>query len=64
MQIFIVIEGSNCVCLSVILIDTVFKMRKKDCLQVFLEECKYIVKENKMSKCATMATLPVLFRFS
>ena len=43
-------KGSHCVYLSVILIDSVFKMGKNYYPQVFSEECKYVVKENKMSK--------------
>ena len=38
--------GSHCICLSVILIDSVFKMGKNYDLQVFLE-CKCTVKEKK-----------------
>lgn len=33
-------EGSHCFCLSVILIDSVFRMGKKHYPQAFLEECK------------------------
>ena len=39
-------EGSHYTCLSVILLDSVFKYYP----QVFLEEYKYVVKENKMTK--------------
>ena len=38
-------------CLSVILIDSVFKINKNHHSQVFLEECKYIIKEKKINKC-------------
>ena len=38
-------EGSCCMCLSVVLIDSVFKMSKNYYPQVFLKECKYIVKK-------------------
>ena len=38
-------EGYHCICLSVVLIGPVFKMVKIYYHQVFLEECKYIVKE-------------------
>ena len=47
-------EGSQCVCLSVISIDSVF--RKNYCrdknyhLQVFLEECNLVVKEKRTSE--------------
>ena len=34
--------------MSVILIDSVFRTGKNYYLQVFLEECKYIVKEKEM----------------
>ena len=39
-------------CLSVILIDSDFKMGKICYPQVFLEEYKYAAKENKISKFA------------
>ena len=39
-------EGSHCICLSVILINSVF-ITSKNYLQVFLEECKYILTEKK-----------------
>ena len=35
-------EGSQCICLSVILIDSVFGTVKNYYPQVFLEECKYV----------------------
>ena len=38
-------EGSCCMCLSMVLIDSVFKMSKNYYPQVFLKECKYIVKK-------------------
>ena len=43
-------ESSHIVCISVILIDSVFKIRQNCYPKVFLEECKYIVKEKEMSK--------------
>ena len=43
-------EGSQCICLSVILIDSVFRTGKNYYLQMFLEECKYVVREKKISK--------------
>ena len=46
-------EDSHCLCLLVILIDFVFKMGKNYYQQVVLEECKYIVKEKKISKFIT-----------
>ena len=46
-------EHSQCVCLSVILIDSVYRKDKDYYTKVFLEECKYIVKEKKMSKFFT-----------
>ena len=39
--------------LSVILIGPIFKPGKSYYPQVFLEECKYVVKEKKMLKCIT-----------
>ena len=41
-------ETSQCICLSVILIDSVFRIGKNHYLQVFLEECKNVVREKKM----------------
>ena len=46
-------EGSHCIFLSVILIDSVYKKDKNYYPQVFLEECKYVVKEKKKSKFIT-----------
>ena len=46
-------EGSQCICLSVILSDLLFRTDKNYYPQVFLEECKYIVKEKKMSEYIT-----------
>ena len=41
-------EDSQFICLSVILIDSVFRTGKDYYPQVFLEECKYVVKEKKI----------------
>ena len=41
-------EGSQLICLSVILIDSIFRTGKNFYPQMFLEKFKYIVKENKM----------------
>ena len=43
-------EGPHCICLLVVLIDTVFKMGKNYYPQVFLEKCKYIAKEKEVTK--------------
>ena len=43
-------EGSKFVCLSVILIDSVFRTGKNYYPQVFLKECKYVVKEKEIPK--------------
>ena len=40
-------EGSQCLCLSVILIDSVFRIGKNHNSQVLIEECKYVFKEKK-----------------
>ena len=40
-------EGSHCICLSVVLIDSVFEMGKNYYPQVLLEEYKCIVKEKR-----------------
>ena len=46
-------EGSQCICLSLVLIDSVYRKDKNYYPQVFLEEFKYVVKEEKMSKFIT-----------
>ena len=42
-------ESSQCICLSVILIDSVFGACKNYYPQVFLEECKYVKEKNCQS---------------
>ena len=42
-------EGSQCICLLVILIDSVYR-KNKNYYPLFLGECKYVVKVKKMSK--------------
>ena len=46
-------EGSQYIYLSVILINSVFRTGNNYYPQVFLEECKYVVKEKNMSKYIT-----------
>ena len=46
-------EGSQLICLSVILIDSVFRPGKNYYSQVFLEGCIYGVKEKKMPEYIT-----------
>ena len=46
-------EGSHCICQSVVLIDSIFKMGKSYYSQVLLKECKYIVKEKKVTRIIT-----------
>ena len=43
-------EDSHCNCLPVILLDSVVKLCRNYYLQVFLEDCKYLLKENEMTK--------------
>ena len=43
-------DGSQFICVSVILIDSVLRTGKNYHLQMFLEECKYFVKEKKIPK--------------
>ena len=43
-------EGTQCICLSVILNDYVFKADSIYYIQAFLEDCKYVVKEKTMQK--------------
>ena len=46
-------ESSNCICLSVILISSVFRMSKNYYTQAFFEECKYIFKEKERTRHLT-----------
>ena len=46
-------EGSHCIFISVILIDSVFQVARNYYPQMFLEEFKYIVKEKKMIRYIT-----------
>ena len=46
-------ESSKSICLSVILVDSVFRTGKNYYPQVFLEECKYVVKKKKMPEYIT-----------
>ena len=43
-------EGSQYICFSVVLIDSVFRIGKSYYPQVFLEQCKCVFKEEKMPK--------------
>ena len=43
-------EGSQLICLSVILINSVFRTGKNYYPRVFLEECKFVVKEKMIPK--------------
>ena len=43
-------EGPQFICSLVILINSVFRKGKNHYLQVFLEKCKYVVKEKQISK--------------
>ena len=51
-QIFTIIKyqkkTSQCICLSVILINSVYSKDKNYHPRAFLEECKYVFKRNKM----------------
>ena len=40
-------EGSHCVCVSVILINSIFRTGNNYHIQVFLEGCKHVVKEKR-----------------
>ena len=46
-------EGSQYICLSVILIDSIYRKDKNYYPQVFLEESKHVVKDKKASKFFT-----------
>ena len=54
LNIFVPKEDSQYICLTVILIDSVFRTGKNYYLQVFLEECKYVVKEKKVPSILLM----------
>ena len=41
-------EILECVCLSIILLDSVYKKDNRYYPQVFLEKCKYVVKEKRI----------------
>ena len=43
-------EGSQFICLSVLLIDSVLRTGKNYYPQVFLDKCKHVVKEKKIPK--------------
>ena len=46
-------EGSQCICLSVILTDLFYEKDKNYYPQVFLEKCRYVAKEKKTSEFIT-----------
>ena len=46
-------EGSQFICLSIILIDSVFRAVENYYSQVFLDECKYVAKDKKMPEFIT-----------
>ena len=46
-------EISQCICFSVILINSVFRAGKNHYPKVFLEECKHVGKEKKMPEYIT-----------
>ena len=43
-------EGSQYICQSVVLNECIFETGKNYYLQVFFEECKYVLEEKKVSK--------------
>ena len=53
-------EGYQCICLSVILIDSVFATGKKFDPQVFVEEYKQIVNEKKKERCINILSMNIL----
>ena len=48
-------EGSHCICLPVILINSVFRTSKNHYPEVFSKEYKYVVKEKKLLKRSTLS---------
>lgn len=47
-------EGSHCICLSLILMDSDFKTGKNYYQEMCLEECKLIFKEKKLIRYITV----------
>ena len=47
-------KGFHCICLSLLLIDSVFKIGKSDYLKVFSKECEYIVKGKRKANTLLM----------
>ena len=43
-------ENKHYTCIVFMTTDSVTRMEKKNCLQVYLEECKYRMKKTKMTK--------------
>ena len=41
-------ENASYKCLSLIMLDSVIRVNKKYYPQIFLEECKYVIRKNKM----------------
>ena len=41
-------ENASCKCLSLIMLESVIRVNKKYFLQTLLEECKYVIRKNKM----------------
>ena len=41
-------ENPSYKCLSLIMLDSVIRVNKKYCPQTLLEECKYVIRKNKM----------------
>ena len=41
-------ENASYKCLSLIMLDSVIRVNKKYYRQIFLEECKYVIRKNKM----------------
>ena len=41
-------ENASYKCLSLIMLDSVIRVNKKYCPQTLLEECKYVIRKNKM----------------
>ena len=46
-------ESCHCICLSVVLIESIFKMGKNFYPQWFLEKCTYIGKEKEVTRHVT-----------
>ena len=53
-------ENTSCKCLSLIMLDSIIRVNKKNYLQTLLEECIYEIKKNKMENLMNVDLDPSL----